>query len=209
MVITAIVPWDTVVVGLSPFKTALDAIGIPGSSQVMSVIILTAVLSCLNSSIFIASRMLYELGRSGDGPRFLQHTARNKTPMIGVLLGCAAGSVAALGQFFMRQDVFTLLAGSTGAIGLFIYMLIACAEIRQRRRLEAAAVPMPLKMWLFPWLSYAVIVAIGGVLLLLALMPEQRITLSLSTLTVVLVFSALWVHRARKAPARTIAITLE
>lgn len=209
MVITAIVPWNTVVVGLSPFKTALDTIGIPGSSQVMLVIVLTAVLSCLNSSIYIASRMLYEVGRSGDGPRFLQHTAHNKTPMIGVLIACAAGSAAALGQFFMRQDVFTLLAGSAGAIVLFIYILIAFAEIHQRRRLEAAAVPMPLRMWLFPWLSYAVILAVGGVLVLLALIPGQRITLTLSALTVVLVFGALWVHRTRKAPAPTIAITLE
>jgi GABA permease len=207
MVITAIVPWNTLAVGLSPFKTALDAIGIPGSSQVMSVIVLTAVLSCLNSGLYITSRMLYELGRSGDGPRFLQHTARNKTPIIGILIGCAAGSTAALGQFCMRQDVFTLLAGSSGDIGLFIYMLIALAEIRQRRRLETAGVPMPLKMWLFPWLSYAVVAAIGGVLLLLAMIPEQRTTLTLSTLSVVVVFGALWLHRTRKAGAPAIPIT--
>jgi GABA permease len=209
MVITAVAPWNTVVVGLSPFKTALDAIGIPGSSQLMSVLVLTAVLSCLNSSIYIGSRMLYELGRNGDGPRFLQHTARNQTPIIGVLVGCAAGSIAALGQFFMRQDVFTLLASSTGAIGLFIYLLIACAQIRQRRRLKAAGVPMPLKMWFFPWLSYAVIVAIAGVLVLLGSMPEQRIALTLSTLTVLLVFGALWVHRVRKVPTHGIVVSLE
>jgi L-asparagine transporter-like permease len=94
-------------------------------------------------------------------------------------------------KFFMRQDVFTLLASSTGAISLFIYMLMAFAEIRQRRRSEAAAV------------------AIGGVLVLLALMPEQRTALTLSMLTVVLVFGALWVHRTRKASPPTIAITLE
>jgi GABA permease len=198
MVIIAIVPWNSVVVGLSPFQTALQMIGIPGSSQVMLLVILTAVLSSMNASIYIASRMLYELGRSGDGPRILELTAKNRTPIIGVLTGCVAGSVAALGQFFLRQDVFTLLASSVGAIVLFIYILIALAEIRQRRRFEAAAVPIPLKMWLFPWLSYAVIIAIGGVLVILALMPEQRIALTLSALTMLLVFGALWVHRMRK-----------
>jgi GABA permease len=207
MVIIAIVPWYTVVVGLSPFQTALEVIGIPGSSQVMLVVILTAVLSSLNSSIYIASRLLYELGRSGDGPRLLQRTATNKTPIIGVLTASVAGSVAALGQFFLRQDVFTLLAGSAGGIVLFIYILIALAEIRQRRRLESAAVPIPLKMWLFPWLSYAVIIAIVSVFVTLALMPEQRAALALSGLAMLLVFGALWVHRLGKAP--TIAITLE
>ena len=57
-VIVAIVPWNTVVAGQSPFRTALEVIGIPGSSQVMFAVILTAVLSSLNSSIYIASRML-------------------------------------------------------------------------------------------------------------------------------------------------------
>ena len=209
LVITAIVPWNKLTVGLSPFKTALDVIGIPRSGQLMSVIVLTAVLSCLNSGIYIASRMLYELGSSGNGPLFLRHTARNKTPIIGVLIGCGAGSAAALGQFFMRQDVFTLLASSAGDIVLFIYMLIALAQIRQRRRMEAAGVQMPLKMWLFPWLSYAVVVAFGGGLLLLASMPGQRATLTLSTLTAVAVFAALWLHRTLGARAATIAINLE
>jgi GABA permease len=198
VVITAIVPWNTLVVGLSPFKAALDAIGIPGSSQVMSVIVLTAVLSCLNSSIYMSSRILYELGRSGDGPRFLQRTARNRTPMIGVLIGCAAGLAATLGQFFMRQDVFTLLASSAGAIMLFIYILIAFAQIRQRRRLEAEGAPIPLEMWLFPWLSYTAIVLMGGVLVVLASMPEQRPILALSTVTVMVVFGALRLHQIRK-----------
>jgi GABA permease len=209
LVITAIVPWNELVVGLSPFKTALDAIGMPGSSRVMSVIVLTAVLSCLNSAIYVTSRMLYELGKSGQGPRFLQYTARNKTPMVGILVSCAAGSAAALGQFFMQQDVFTLLAGSSGDIYLFVYIIIAFAQIRQRRRLEAASVSLPLKMWLFPWLSYAVILAMGGVLVLLALMPQERATLTLSVLSVVVVFGALYFHRTRKAQSPTIAITLD
>jgi GABA permease len=207
LVIIAIVPWNTVVIGLSPFQTALGVIGIPGSSEVMWVVILTAVLSSLNSSIYIASRLLYESGRSGDGPRLLQRTATNKTPIIGVLTASVAGSVAALGQFFLRQDVFTLLAGSAGGIVLFIYILIALAEIRQRRRLESAGVPVRLKMWLFPWLSYAVIIAIVGIFVTLALMPEQRLALALSALAMLLVFGALLVNRMRRAP--TTAITWE
>ena len=209
LLITAIVPWNTLVIGLSPFKPALDAIGIPGSGQVMSVLVLTAVLSCLNSTIYVSSRMLYELGRSGDGPRFLQNTARNKTPWIGVLLGFAAGSAAALGEFFISKDIFTLLAGSAGAIMLFIYSLIALAEIRQRRRLEAAGSPIPLKVWLFPWLSGASILLMAGILLVLASMPEQRLTLMLSVATVMIVFGALWLHRSLQRPLPTASFTVK
>lgn len=199
--ITAIVPWNTLVAGSSPFNRALDIIGIPGSAQIMSVIILTAVLSCLNSGLYITSRMLYELGRKGDGPPFLQRTARNQTPIVGIVIGCVSGAVAALSQLFLRQDVFTLLAGSSGAIALFNLMLIALAQIRRRRQLEAAGAPVPLKMWLFPWLSYAVVAAIGALMVLFAVVPEERVTLVLSSMTVIVVLSAWRLCRMRSRGA--------
>lgn len=208
VLITAIVPWNSLVVGLSPFTAALNAIGIPGGGQVMSGIVITAVLSVLNSAIYISSRMLYELGRSGDGPPFLRKTARNRTPWIGVLIGFAAGSAAALGQLFLSQDVFSLLAGSAGSIMLFIYILVVLAQISQRRRMEAQGVPIRLKVWLFPWLSYATICLLAGVLLVLAWMPDQRLMLILSGAPIIAVFAALWLHRGRQG-SRTASVTLD
>ena len=191
LVITAIIPWDSIVVGLSPFKAVLDVIGIPGSSVVMSVIIITAVLSCLNSGLYITSRMLFELARNGDAPRVLGTVAGNRVPVFGTLIGCVAGAAAALAQIFLRDDVFTLLASTSGDIILFIYLIIALAQIRERRRMEASGLQLALKMWLFPGLSYGVIGGILAVLALLAFIPDQRITLGLSALTVAAVFGAL------------------
>ncbi|HLY55111.1 MAG TPA: amino acid permease [Stellaceae bacterium] len=198
LVIVMIVPWDSLVVGLSPFEPALDAIGIPGSSQVMSVIIITAVLSCLNSGLYVTSRMLYELARNGDAPRFLAETARNKVPAVGILIGCAAGFAAALAQIYMKEDVFTLLASTSGDIILFVYLIIAVAQIRERRRLEAQGVELKLKMWFFPWLSYAVVAGIIGVVVLLAFIPDQRMTLLLSLGTLAVVLAALALTRQKR-----------
>lgn len=209
LLIIAIVPWNSLIPGLSPFKAALDAIGIPGSSRAMSLLVIAAILSLMNTQIYIASRMLYELGKTGGGPRVLQRTASNKTPIIGVLACFVSGSAAALGQLFMGRDIFTLLASSAGGIVLFIYILIAIAQIGQRRQLERTGQALSVKMWLFPWLSYAVIVALGSVAFLLALVPEQRPPLLLSAITIAVVFAALWLHRlTRRRPAdRTVPDT--
>lgn len=201
VVITAIVPWNALVVGLSPFKAAMDAIGIPGSSQVMSVIILTAVLSCLNSGLYITSRMLFELARAGDAPRFLARTARNRTPAAGILIGFAAGAAAALAQFFLAEDVFTLLASTSGDIILFVYMLIALAQIRRRQALEAQGEVLALKIWLFPWLSWTVVGGIAAILALLAALPSERLTLGLSALTTLGVFALMAARRSRRPHA--------
>jgi L-asparagine transporter-like permease len=200
LVIVAILPWDTIAPGLSPFKPVLDLIGIPGSSALMSMIIITAVLSCLNSGIYITSRMLHELARNGDAPAFLSATAGNKVPVAGILIGCGAGFLAALAQMYLREDVFTLLASTSGDIILFVYLIIAFAQIRQRYRLDAAGTPLRFRMWLFPWLSYAVVAAIVGVLVLLAFIPDQQSTLLLSGLTVFSVLGALRL-RNRHGPA--------
>ena len=199
LVIVAILPWNGVAVGLSPFKAVLDVIGIPGSAALMSMIVITAVLSCLNSGLYITSRMLYELASNGHAPKTLAETAGNKVPKLGILIGCAAGLGAALAQLYLRDDIFTLLASTSGDIILFVYMIIAFAQIRQRRKLEAAGVEMKLKMWLFPWLSYAVIAGIAGVLILLAFIEDQHDTLFLSCLTVLVVLGALAVRNRRAA----------
>jgi GABA permease len=48
--IVSVTPWDTIRSGESPFTLALNTMHVPWAPKIMSVIILTAVLSCLNSS---------------------------------------------------------------------------------------------------------------------------------------------------------------
>jgi GABA permease len=172
----------------------MEMIGIPGAAVVMSLLVITAVLSCLNTGLYITSRMLFELAQRGDAPRFLGMVAANKTPTAGIIIGCVSGTAAALAQIFMKGDVFTLLANTSGDIILFVYAIIALAEIRQRQRYEAEGVVLTLKMWLFPWLSWAVAGGIGVVVVLLALLPDQRPTLFLSLLPVAVVVGA-WLLR--------------
>jgi L-asparagine transporter-like permease len=206
LVIVAILPWDTVVPGVSPFKPVLDLVGIPGSGALMSLVIITAVLSCLNSGVYITSRMLHELARNGDAPAFLAATGRNGVPVAGILIGCAAGLLAAFAQMVLSEDVFTLLASTSGDIILVVYLVIACAQIRQRRRLEASGATLQFRMWLFPWLSYAVVLGIVGVLALLGFIPGQQQTLLLSGVTVVLVLVALWLRNRGVAAPGTASV---
>ena len=148
-----------------------------------------------SAGLYITSRMLYELSLAGHAPRSLSITGANKVPRFGILIGCIAGLAAALAQLYLREDIFTLLASTSGDIILFVYMIIAFAQIRRRQTLEAQGIELKLKMWLFPWLSYAVIGGILGVLVLLAFIPEQQMTLILSLLTVLVVLGALALRR--------------
>jgi AAT family amino acid transporter/GABA permease len=152
-VVVAIVPWPTLPIGFSAFIVALNSMRIPGAAPVMSVIVLTAVLSCLNSGIYITSRMPHELARSGDAPQSFAATSGNCVPRRGILLGSSVGFLAAAASIRSPNGVFLFLINTSGAIILMIYMVVAVGEIRLRRRLESEGVKLTLKMWLFPWLS--------------------------------------------------------
>jgi GABA permease len=194
-IIVSLAPWDSVVPGDSPFTKTLEIMKIPGAASAMSVIAVTAVLSCLNSGIYITSRMLHELARRRDAPAVFAATSGRQVPRLGILFGTLAGSLAALASIISPNGVFLFLINTSGAIILFIYMIIAFGQIRFRQRLQAQGERLQLRMWLFPWFSYAVIGGIGAVLVLMAVTPGQTVQLALSAFSVVVALAALAVRR--------------
>jgi GABA permease len=87
--------------------------------------------------------------------------------------------------------VFLFLLNSSGAVILFVYLLIAISQVRLRRRTPEEK--LLVKMWLFPVLSILVIVAIVAVLVQMAFNADTRSQLILSLLSwavVVIIFFA-------------------
>jgi amino acid transporter len=69
LVILAVVPWPEIAPGSSPFALALERMAIPFAATTMNLIVLVAVLSCLNSGLYVTSRMLF--GLAAHAPRWL------------------------------------------------------------------------------------------------------------------------------------------
>ena len=67
--LAVIVPWNSTESGASPFVVAFGEMGIPFADHVMNAVVLTAVLSCLNSGLYTASRMLFVLAARREAPR--------------------------------------------------------------------------------------------------------------------------------------------
>jgi L-asparagine transporter-like permease len=209
-VITCVVPWTEVVPGQSPFTLALDHIGFPYASTLMSLVILTAVLSCLNSCFYIASRVLFVLASRGDAPRWLVRTNKRHVPARAVMLASVFGFIGVLAAIFSYSVVFAFLVNSSGAIIAVIYLAIAVSQVRSRRAREAAgAAPPALPMWLFPWLSYLAIAGMLAVLIAMAMTPSHRAefwTSLLSMSLVLLAFVAFKWLPGRRRQSPTLAI---
>jgi len=201
-VISCVVPWISVVAGQSPFTLALDVIRFPYASTFMAAVILTAVLSCLNSSFYVASRVLFVLASRGDAPRWLVRTNRRHVPARAVLLASVVGFAGVIAAILSPSVVFAFLVNASGAIIAVIYLAIGVSQVRSRRARAAAGAPPPvLPMWLFPWLSYLAIAGMALVLVAMALTPSHRTEFWTSVISITVALLAFVVFRRHGARA--------
>src|SRR5450432_1667110 len=77
--VVCLVPWDSTGVA-TPYVSALNVLGIPAAAQIMNAVILTAVLSALNSGLYASSRILFALTARGDAPRSFATLSRGGVP---------------------------------------------------------------------------------------------------------------------------------
>lgn len=169
LLIVMIVPWNEIRPGVSPFVMAMERIGIPGAALIMNVIVLTAVLSCLNSGVYITSRVLFTLAARGDAPQSLVQLNERKVPVRAILLGSSLGYGAVITAVISPSVLFAFLLNTSGAIMLVVYLIVALAQIQQRSSLSPQQLQgLSVRMWFFPWASWMVIAAIVAVLVAMA-----------------------------------------
>jgi len=199
--IVTVVPWNQIVSGQSPFTHALAFMHFRSAGMVMSLVILTAVLSCLNSAFYVTSRVLFTLAEKGDAPKWLVRLNGRGVPTRSVLMGSAAGL---LGIFIARASpngVFAFLVNASGAVMLFVYLMSAVAQIRMRQKRGAEG--LAIRMWWFPWASYLTVAAIVAVLIAMGVTKDlsSQLYVSLLALAVVIIASMMVSSRRRSAAA--------
>jgi L-asparagine transporter-like permease len=201
LLIVAVVPWNSVKVGESPFARALMTMHFGWATMAMSAIVLTAVLSCLNSAFYVCSRVLFVLAEHGDAPQGLVRLNSRKVPVNSVLMSALAGVLGIIAETQAPQAVFAFLVNASGALIVFVYMMVILAQIRLRRERERTGVPEPaVQMWLFPWASYAAIAGMVTVLVAMAFTGMAK-DLYASLATLVIAFVAYFLVRALRGAA--------
>jgi GABA permease len=207
--IVSVTPWNTVRSGESPFTLALNTMHVPWAGMIMSVIILTAVLSCLNSAFYVSSRVMFILAARGDAPQGLVKLNARRVPVGSVLVGSVAGFLGIIAATQAPQVVFDFLVSSSGAVIVFVYMTICFAQISLRRRREREGLPEPpVKMWLFPYLSYAAIGGMAAVLIAMAFTDGLKRDFYVSCITLaVAVMAYALVNRLRQPRVAASTVT--
>ena len=200
-VVVTLLPWDDANVAKSPYVAVLDTLGLPAAAVVMDAVVLTSVLSCLNSGLFTASRMVFSLSRRGEAPAALGRVSRRGVPTVAVLASTVVGFLTVALNYLSPDTVFLFLVNSSGAVAIFVWLAIAVSQLRMRRQLEQQTPEqLTLRMWGYPYLTWATIVGMVALLVGMLFDADARSQLLLSLLVAAVVVAVGVVRGRRNAP---------
>ncbi len=135
-VLVGVMPWQNAGVSESPFVTVFKVTGIPSAGFVMNFVVLTAALSGANASLYVTSRMMFSLARSGYAPRRLGGLNHHGVPM-GALLASMVGIVLAIVlQLLAPERAYLYIINAALVGGMIAWLVSLLAHVQFRRNIS-------------------------------------------------------------------------
>lgn len=117
----------------SPFVIAIRDAGIQGLDSVMNAVIMIAVLSVANSSLYASSRTIVALAEQGQAPRIFGYIDNKGRPLAGIFISAAMGLLAYFSISSWSGPVFTWLLAISGLSSIFTWATICLSHVRFRK----------------------------------------------------------------------------
>jgi amino acid transporter, AAT family len=167
-IMVTMVPWNQTsgssALSGSPFVTAFAAAHIPFAAAIMNFVVLTAALSSVNTNLYLSTRMLFSLGRSGYASEWMGKVSRNGVPHRALLASTAGIIAAILLAIFAPKNAFLMLYGTAVAGMLFVWLVILTTHLGFRKAITSERLlSLPMRLRAHPFFT------VVGILLLLAI----------------------------------------
>ena len=120
-------------VALSPFTLILQQAGITFAASLMNLVIITAILSAANASMYTASRILWHMGNSGESSKVFGLTNDAGVPTAGMLFTATACFGLLCLSFLRGGMIFSWLINIVSIAGYIAWFGICLSHYRFRR----------------------------------------------------------------------------
>jgi AAT family amino acid transporter len=152
IVLVGVMPWNHAGVSESPFVSVLRLAKVPAAAFLMNFVVLTAALSGANAKLYVASRLLFSLGRTGWAPASLGKLNASGSPRLALLVSSYGIVTALIIEHWAAQKAFLYIMGAAFSGLILSWVVSLAAHVSFRRSLtpqQVAALPMrsPLGMW--------------------------------------------------------------
>jgi lysine-specific permease len=107
------------------------------AASLMNAVILTAVLSCGNSSMYVASRMLHAMAHSSKAPRICGRLTRRGVPAVAIIFTALVSLLTFFSSTVGDQKIYQMFYNASSLSGFLIWFGIAVCHVRFRRAMAA------------------------------------------------------------------------
>ncbi len=173
-VVMSVTPWDHIRADKSPFVELFLNAGIPISAIIMNLVVLSSVMSSMNSGVFSTSRMLFGLSKDGQAPGALGRLSKRAVPSNGLIFSCIFIMGGAVLQYFVpnTMEAFTLASSLCVILFISVWLLIMACYLRYRKLSPELHAKSTFKMPGGVLMAYVVIAFFLFTLVILALEPD-------------------------------------
>ncbi|MEX3815946.1 amino acid permease [Paraburkholderia sp. BR13439] len=191
-VLLMIFPWTSLTTKGSPFVQVFTKIGIPAAASIMNLVVIMAVLSAVNASVFTNSRTFYNLSLQKNAPAFLGVTNARKVPHRAIMMVFVTMFAGVLLNYFMPEQAFELFSSVTvfALVCAWGSIVISHLRFRKLKVLKGEASQITYRMPFFPYGNYIALLFIAAVLAGIAILPDMRMSLVVSAVWVAVVYVA-------------------
>lgn len=120
----------------SPFVIAIVNGGVKGLPSVINAVILIAVLSVGNASVYACSRSLNSLAEQGMAPKWTGYVDRKGRPLFAIIVTNMFGLFAFIAASDKQVEAFNWLLALSGLSSIFTWMSINFSHIRFRAAMK-------------------------------------------------------------------------
>ncbi|MFS8629903.1 MAG: amino acid permease, partial [Bacillales bacterium] len=198
-----ILPWNDATNLAAPYANILTMAGLPIAAEIMKIVIFVSLISVLNSALYTSSRMLLSMSRQGDAPKFFSQIKNKRGAPVPAIIGSTIVAYICAMLYFISPDViFYFLGNSVGGLMIIVYIFIAISQIRFRKEfVKIHHSKLPIRMWLFPYLSYATIILLIAVYISQIFIESLQSQFCLSTAVFVSSLALFFFARKKKSAA--------
>ncbi|HUK73946.1 MAG TPA: amino acid permease [Candidatus Bathyarchaeia archaeon] len=180
-VLVGVIPWTQIQPGesitVSPFVRVFDVMHVPAAAHIVNFVVLTAALSGMNCSLYLATRMVFSLARAGYAPAGLGRVSAKGTPINALMVstfGLAVATVVAM-SFPASAYVYLLGVALFGALFVWFMIFVTHLGFRKHRRVHGGRI-LPVRMPLFPATTIVGALAVLWITVSTWWVPGMRVT---------------------------------
>ena len=161
--------------------------------------VLTAALSVYNAVVYCTVRQLHAMAGQGHAPKVLLRLNRNNVPVNALWVTAAVTALAVLFNWFSPNGTLETLMALVVATTIMNWMLTSITHLKFRRAKLAAGETTAYRSPLFPVSNYLCIAFIFAIMLIMAFIPNMRISVWLIPLWLMVIYASFRKYQSIKA----------